>query len=632
MSDAIKHECGISLIRLLKPLEYYKEKYGTAFYGVNKMYLMMEKQHNRGQDGAGFASIKLDMSAGERYMSRVRSVKSQPIQDIFAQINDRINTTLKEHPEYIDDVAKQKKHIPYIGELLLGHVRYGTFGKNSIESVHPFLRQNNWMHRNLIVAGNFNMTNVHELFGNLVELGQHPKEMADTVTVMEKIGHFLDDAVAKLYKEIKKEGYNKREASPLIAERLNIAKILRKAAKNWDGGYAMTGLLGHGDAFVLRDPSGIRPTYYYQDDEVVVVASERPAIQTVFNIKYDAVKELEPGNAIIIKKDGKVSTQEILKPLERKACSFERIYFSRGSDKEIYQERKELGKLLFPQILSSIGGDIKNTVFSYIPNTAETSFLGMVKEAQNFLNKKKEEQILSKGAKITKEELHEILEVRPRIEKVAIKDAKLRTFITQDSSRDDLVTHVYDISYGSVKENDNLVIIDDSIVRGTTLNKSILRILDRLSPKKIVVVSSAPQIRYPDCYGIDMAKLEDFIAFRAALALHKDKHSMDIVDTIYKKCLKQINTKDKDVVNYVKEFYAPFTAVEISKKIGALLSPKDINAEVEIIYQNIENLHNACPKNLGDWYFTGNYPTPGGNRVVNRAFINFYEGKNQRAY
>ncbi|MEL6916442.1 MAG: amidophosphoribosyltransferase, partial [Bacteroidota bacterium] len=570
--------------------------------------------------------------AGERYMSRVRSVKSQPIQDIFAQINDRINTTLKEHPEYIDDVAKQKKHIPYIGELLLGHVRYGTFGKNSIESVHPFLRQNNWMHRNLIVAGNFNMTNVHELFGNLVELGQHPKEMADTVTVMEKIGHFLDDAVAKLYKEIKKEGYNKREASPLIAERLNIAKILRKAAKNWDGGYAMTGLLGHGDAFVLRDPSGIRPTYYYQDDEVVVVASERPAIQTVFNIKYDAVKELEPGNAIIIKKDGKVSTQEILKPLERKACSFERIYFSRGSDKEIYQERKELGKLLFPQILSSIGGDIKNTVFSYIPNTAETSFLGMVKEAQNFLNKKKEEQILSKGAKITKEELHEILEVRPRIEKVAIKDAKLRTFITQDSSRDDLVTHVYDISYGSVKENDNLVIIDDSIVRGTTLNKSILRILDRLSPKKIVVVSSAPQIRYPDCYGIDMAKLEDFIAFRAALALHKDKHSMDIVDTIYKKCLKQINTKDKDVVNYVKEFYAPFTAVEISKKIGALLSPRDINAEVEIIYQNIENLHNACPKNLGDWYFTGNYPTPGGNRVVNRAFINFYEGKNQRAY
>lgn len=632
MSDAIKHECGISLIRLLKPLDYYKEKYGTAFYGVNKMYLMMEKQHNRGQDGAGFASIKLDMAPGERYMSRVRSVRSQPIQDIFDQINERINNTLLKHPEYEQDVALQKKHIPYIGELLLGHVRYGTFGKNSIESVHPFLRQNNWMHRNLIVAGNFNMTNVNELFGNLVELGQHPKEMADTVTVMEKIGHFLDDAVAKLYKQIKKEGYNKREASPLIAERLNLTKILKKASKNWDGGYAMTGLLGHGDSFVLRDPSGIRPAYYYQDDEVVVVASERPAIQTVFNIKYEEVKELDPGHAIIIKKNGEVSISEILKPRERKACSFERIYFSRGSDKEIYQERKLLGKLLFPQILSAIGNDIKNTVFSYIPNTAETSFFGMVKEAQNYLNKKKEEQILSKGASITKEELHKILDIRPRIEKVAIKDAKLRTFITQDSSRDDLVTHVYDISYGSVEEGDNLVIIDDSIVRGTTLKKSILRILDRLSPKKIVVVSSAPQIRYPDCYGIDMAKLEDFIAFRAALALHQDKNSMHQVDEIYQKCLQQVNCAEKQVVNYVKEFYAPFTAQEISRKIGELLSPASIKAEVQIIYQTIENLHEACPKNLGDWYFTGNYPTPGGNKVVNRAFINFYEGKNQRAY
>ncbi|WP_411029192.1 amidophosphoribosyltransferase [Spongiimicrobium sp. 3-5] len=632
MSDAIKHECGISLIRLLKPLEYYKEKYGTAFYGVNKMYLMMEKQHNRGQDGAGFASIKINMEPGERYMSRVRSVQSQPIQDIFDQINDRINTALQKHPEYADDVALQKKNIPYIGELLLGHVRYGTFGKNSIENVHPFLRQNNWMHRNLIVAGNFNMTNVNELFGNLVELGQHPKEMADTVTVMEKIGHFLDDAVAKLYKQIKKEGYNKREASPLIADRLNVAKILGKAAKNWDGGYAMTGLLGHGDAFVLRDPSGIRPTYYYKDDEVVVVASERPAIQTVFNVKYEEVKELDPGHAIIIKKNGGVSLKQILEPRERRACSFERIYFSRGSDKEIYQERKELGKLLFPQILTAIDSDIKNSVFSYIPNTAETSFFGLVKEAQNYLNNKKEEQILSIGAKITKEELHKILDVRPRIEKVAIKDAKLRTFITQDSSRDDLVAHVYDISYGSVKENDNLVIIDDSIVRGTTLKKSILRILDRLLPKKIVVVSSAPQIRYPDCYGIDMAKLEDFIAFKAALQLHEDRGTMDAVHAIYKKCLSQVTSKDKDVVNYVKEFYAPFSAIEISEKIGELLSPKGVKAEVQIIYQTIENLHLACPKNLGDWYFTGNYPTPGGNKVVNRAFINFYEGKNQRAY
>jgi len=632
MSDAIKHECGISIIRLLKPLEYYKEKYGTAFYGVNKMYLMMEKQHNRGQDGAGFASIKLDMAAGERYMSRVRSTAQQPIQDIFAQINDRINKSLLEHPEYRNDVALQKKKIPYIGELLLGHVRYGTFGKNSIESVHPFIRQNNWMHRNLIVAGNFNMTNVDELFDNLVQLGQHPKEMADTVTVMEKIGHFLDDAVAKLYKQIKKEGHTKQEASPLIAERLKVAKILRRATKNFDGGYTMGGLLGHGDAFVQRDPAGIRPAYYYQDDEVVVVASERPAIQTVFNVPYEQVKELDPGHAIIIKKNGSTVIKQILEPTERKACSFERIYFSRGSDKEIYQERKELGKLIFPKILTAIDGNLRKTVFSYIPNTAETSFFGMVKEAQNYLNKKKEEQILELGPQMTSEQLHEILDVRPRIEKVAIKDAKLRTFITQDDSRDDLVAHVYDISYGSVDKGDNLVIIDDSIVRGTTLKKSILRILDRLSPKKIIVVSSAPQIRYPDCYGIDMAKLEDFVAFRAALALHKERGTMDTVEQIYQKCLGQTTTKDQNVVNYVKEFYAPFTSDEISDKIGALLSSSDIKAEVQIIYQTIENLHKACPKNLGDWYFTGNYPTAGGNRVVNRAFINFYEGKNQRAY
>ena len=628
MSDAIKHECGISLIRLLKPLEYYKEKYGTAFYGVNKMYLMMEKQHNRGQDGAGFASIKLDMPAGSRYMSRVRSAEQQPIQDIFAQINQRISSELQANPEYQDSVALQKQHVPYIGELLLGHVRYGTFGKNSIESVHPFLRQNNWMHRNLIVAGNFNMTNAKELFENLVTLGQHPKEDADTVTVMEKIGHFLDDAVAKLYKQIKKEGYTKMEASAIIAERLNVAKILKKACKNFDGGYAMAGLIGHGDAFVLRDPSGIRPAYYYADEEVVVVASERPAIQTVFNVPFEQVKELDPGSAILVKKNGEMNIKQILEPLLRKACSFERIYFSRGSDKEIYQERKALGKYLFPQILDSIKGDIRNTVFSYIPNTAETSFFGMVREAQNHMNREKEAQILAIGRNITSAELHEILEVRPRIEKVAIKDAKLRTFITQDSGRDDLVAHVYDVTYGSVKTTDNLVIIDDSIVRGTTLEKSILKILDRLGPKKIVVVSSAPQIRYPDCYGIDMAKLEDFIAFRAALALHKDRNTMNVVEGIYKKCLSQLASKDADVVNYVTEFYAPFTVEEISAKIGELLTGPEIKAEVEIVYQTIENLHLACPENLGDWYFTGDYPTPGGNRVVNMAFVNFFEGKN----
>ena len=632
MSDAIKHECGISLIRLLKPLEYYQEKYGTAFYGINKMYLMMEKQHNRGQDGAGFASIKLDMNPGERYMSRIRSIESQPIQDIFDRINQRINTSLKESPESASDVAWMKNNLPYIGEVMMGHVRYGTFGKNSIESVHPFLRQNNWMHRNLIVAGNFNMTNVRELFDNLVQLGQHPKEMADTITVMEKIGHFLDDAVAKLYKQIKKEGYSKIEATPMIAERLKVAKILRKSSKNWDGGYAMAGMLGHGDAFVLRDPSGIRPAYYYRDEEVVVVASERPAIQTVFNTAYEEVKELPPGHAIIVKKDGSSSIEQIQEPRERKACSFERIYFSRGNDKEIYEERKELGRLLFPHILKAIDNDIRRTVFSYIPNTAETSFLGMIRQAQSYLNEKKEEQILALGSEISREALNEILDVRPRIEKVAIKDAKLRTFITQDSSRDDLVAHVYDITYGSVEKGDFLAIIDDSIVRGTTLKKSILRILDRLHPEKIIVISSAPQIRYPDCYGIDMAKLEDFIAFRAAHALHKDRGTEHLIEEIYEKCKGQTEMPDTDVVNYVKEFYAPFTAEEISLKIAELLSPPDIQAKVEIIYQTIENLHKACPRNLGDWYFTGDYPTPGGNRVVNRAFMNFYEGKNQRAY
>jgi amidophosphoribosyltransferase len=632
MSDALKHECGIALIRLLKPLEYYKEKYGTAFYGVNKMYLMMEKQHNRGQDGAGFASIKLDTKPGERYISRVRSIAQQPIQDIFAQINERINKELLEHPEYINDVALQKKNIPYLGELLLGHVRYGTFGKNSVESVHPFLRQNNWTHRNLIMAGNFNMTNVKELFSNLIELGQHPKEYTDTITIMEKIGHFLDDAVSKIYKKLKKEGYNKKEASPLIAERLNVAKILRRAAKNWDGGYAMAGLIGHGDSFVLRDPAGIRPTYYYQDDEVVVVASERPVIQTVFNVAFEDVKELDPGCAIITKKSGEVSIKQILEPLERKACSFERIYFSRGSDAEIYKERKLLGKLIMPKVLESIDYDIKNSVFSFIPNTAETSFFGMIETVEDFLNQKKTEAILKGKRSLSSEKVTEVLSQRPRIEKIAIKDVKLRTFITEDSTRNDLVAHVYDVTYGVIKPTDNLVIIDDSIVRGTTLKMSILKMLDRLNPKKIVVVSSAPQVRYPDCYGIDMANLESLIAFKAALELLKDADKYHIVEDVYKKCKAQIDLDDVEVQNFVKEIYDLFSDEEISDKIATLLSHESINAEVKIIFQKIENLHKACPKNLGDWYFTGNYPTSGGNRVVNRAFINFYEGNKERAY
>jgi len=632
MSDALKHECGIALIRLLKPLEYYKEKYGSAFYGVNKMYLMMEKQHNRGQDGAGFASIKLDVKPGERYISRVRSVAQQPIQDIFAQINERINNELAQNPEYQENVALQKKNIPYIGEVLLGHVRYGTFGKNSVESVHPFLRQNNWMHRNLIMAGNFNMTNVKELFSNLVELGQHPKEYTDTITIMEKIGHFLDDAVSKIYKDLKKEGYNKNECSPLIAERLKVAKILRKAAKNWDGGYAMSGLLGHGDSFVLRDPAGIRPAYYYKDDEVVVVASERPVIQTVFNVAFNDVKELEPGHAIITKKSGSTAIKKILEPLERKACSFERIYFSRGSDAEIYKERKELGRLLMPRVLEAIDYDTKNTVFSFIPNTAETSFYGMIDTVEEHLNEKKTKSILSGGGKLSAARVTEILSERPRIEKIAIKDVKLRTFITEDSSRDDLVAHVYDITYGVIKPTDNLVIIDDSIVRGTTLKMSIIKMMDRLKPKKIIVVSSAPQIRYPDCYGIDMANLESLVAFRAALELLTDNNQYHIVEEVYHKCLEQVHMKDKNVVNYVKDIYSNFTNEQLSDKISELLSDADVNAEVKIIFQPVENLHKACPKNLGDWYFTGDYPTNGGNRVVNKAFINFYEGTKERAY
>jgi len=632
MSDNLKHECGIALLRLKKPLQFYKDKYGTAFYGIQKMYLLMEKQHNRGQDGAGFASIKFDVEPGERYISRVRSNKSQPIQDIFAQINERINDDLAAHPEFQNDVDWQKANLPYIGELFLGHVRYGTFGKNSLESVHPFLRQNNWMHRNLIVAGNFNMTNVKELFENLVELGQHPKEMADTVTIMEKIGHFLDDEVIELYQECKNNGLSKREASPVIAEKLDIAKILAKASKNWDGGFAMAGLLGHGDAFVFRDPAGIRPAFFYEDDEIVVVASERPVIQTVFNVPFEKVQELDPGKALIIKKNGSFSMEQILEPLTKKACSFERIYFSRGSDAEIYQERKQLGRLILPAVLEAIDSDTDNTVFSYIPNTAETSFYGMVEAAQDFLNLRKNNFILNNRKTLTKEKLEEILSVKIRTEKVAIKDAKLRTFITEDSSRDDLVAHVYDVTYGVIKPTDNLVIIDDSIVRGTTLKKSIIRMMDRLNPKKIVIVSSAPQIRYPDCYGIDMAKLEGLVAFRAALALLKETNQYHIVDQVYAKCKQQEKLKDAEIVNYVNEIYAPFSPQQVSDKIATMLSSSEINAEVKIIFQTVENLHAACPNHLGDWYFTGDYPTPGGNRVVNRAFMNFYEGKDARAY
>jgi amidophosphoribosyltransferase len=632
MSDAIKHECGIALIQLKKPLSFYKEKYGSALYGINKMYLLMEKQHNRGQDGAGFASIKYDMQPGQRYISRVRSAAQQPIQDIFKTINDRVQKQIDLDPDLLLHPERLKQSVPYVGELMLGHVRYGTFGKNNIESVHPFLRQNNWMHRNLIVAGNFNLTNVNELFENLVDLGQHPKEKADTVTVMEKIGHFLDDAVAKIYKKLKKEGYTKAEASPLIAARLNIAKILRKASKNWDGGYAMAGLLGHGDSFVIRDPNGIRPAYYYTDDEIVVVASERPVIQTVFNVPFESIKELEPGQALITKKSGESETSEILEPKEKKACSFERIYFSRGSDAAIYQERKNLGRSLFTLVHNAINGDLENTVFSFIPNTAETSFYGMIGAVQDHVREQLKVELNKTGTPDV-EKLTKMLSQKPRIEKIAIKDAKLRTFITEDSGRDDLVAHVYDITYGVVKSTDNLVIIDDSIVRGTTLQKSILQMLDRLGPKKIVVVSSAPQIRYPDCYGIDMARLEEFIAFRAALELHKDQGTHDeVIQSVYHNCVKSKSDKVVEPPNYVQAIYDPFTDEQISEKIGQMLKNDSIKADVEVIFQKVSGLHEACPDNLGDWYFTGDYPTAGGCRVVNQAFINFVDKNKDRAY
>jgi len=621
MSDHIKHECGIALIRLLKPLEYYQKKYGTKSYGVNKMYLMMEKQHNRGQDGAGLATVKINARPGEKYIFRERSSAKQPIQEIFSRISERIQ-----------GADSNENNIPFHGELLLGHVRYGTFGKNNIESVHPFLRQNNWTHRNLIVAGNFNMTNNDELFENLVKLGQHPKSKVDSVTVMEKIGHFLDDAVHKIYRNLKKEGYNKQEASPLIEKRLKISKILKKASRDWDGGYAMAGLLGHGDAFVLRDPSAIRPAYYFKNDEVVVVASERPVIQTVFNTQYEDIKELEGGHSIIIKKSGKVSTIPILEQRERKACSFERIYFSRGSDKEIYLERKKLGELLFPKIAEAINGDLVNTVFSYIPNTAETSFYGMVHEAQKYISNQSIKKVLDSKENLSNEMLKKLFLLKPRIEKVAIKDAKLRTFIADDVNRDELVAHVYDVTYGSIKETDTLVIIDDSIVRGTTLQKSILKILDRLNPKKVIIVSSAPQIRYPDCYGIDMAKMEDFIAFRAAIRLLKNEGKESIIKKTYQDCLNELKLPSLKMKNKVSQIYSDYSDEQISNQISKILKEGDIKSEVQVIFQPVENLHIACPKNLGDWYFTGNYPTPGGNKVVNQAFVNYYEGIGKRAY
>lgn len=631
MSEAIKHECGIALIRLLKPLQYYIDKYGTPMYGLNKLYLLMEKQHNRGQDGAGVATIKFDVPPGTRYISRYRSTSPTAIKEIFGKINDKFATVHAKTPEKLQNADWVKKHVAFSGELLLGHLRYGTYGGNSIENCHPFLRQNNWITRNLVVAGNFNLTNVDELFKHLVELGQHPKEKADTVTVMEKIGHFLDREVENIFHRYKDEGKTNEEITHLIARDIDIQKILKDASKKWDGGYSMAGMFGHGDAFVLRDPNGIRPAHWYANDEVVVVTSERPQIMTAFNVPVESIKEITPGHALIIRKNGEVYEKQVRTPKPKKSCSFERIYFSRGNDVDIYQERKNLGRQLTPTVLKSIDYDLKNSVFSFIPNTAELAFNGLVEGLHHYLNTIKRHRILTME-NVADPELSEILNMQPRVEKIALKDAKLRTFITNDNKRDDMVAHVYDTTYGVVKPEDNLVVLDDSIVRGTTLKQSIIKILDRLGPKKIVIVSSAPQIRYPDCYGIDMARMGDFIAFQAAVELIRENNMEELLDEAYAKAKEQENLPADKIVNAVKEVYQPFTAEDISKKISQLLTPAGTKAEVEIIYQSIEGLHSACPGHTGDWYFTGNYPTWGGNKVVNRAFIYYMEGKNVRAY
>lgn len=633
MSELIKHECGIALVRLLKPLEYYLAKYGTSFYGLNKLHLLMQKQHNRGQDGAGIANVKLDIKPGHKYISRLRSNLESPIKDIFSQVYDSFSQKVEENPNRLNDPQWLKENLDFTGEVFLGHLRYGTFGKNEIGNLHPVLRANNWKTRNLVLAGNFNMTNVDELFSRLVKYGQYPVETSDTITILEKIGHFLDEENEALYKQLKKDGYSKQESTEKIAEELDVQKILQKSSVYWDGGYSIVGLIGHGDAFVLRDPAGIRPAYYYQDDEVIVATSERPAIQTAFNVPIDKIKEIHPGHALIIKKDGTTGEFEFRSPVEKKSCSFERIYFSRGTDKDIYKERKKLGKLLAPSILNTINYDLENTVFSYIPNTAAVAFRGLAEELDQFCNTVKKDKLLTLGDKINSRELDKIFSLKPRIEKIAVKDVKLRTFITQESQRDDLVGHVYDVTYGIIKKGvDNLVVLDDSIVRGTTLKQSIIRILDRLGPKNIIVTSSAPQIRYPDCYGIDMAKLNDFIAFKATIELLKETGQEDVINRVYKKSKDQEHKPKEEIINYVKDIYKPFTPEQISDKIAELLTDSSINADVKIIYQTIEDLHDAIPDHLGDWYFTGNYPTPGGNKVVNKSFINYIEGRDERAY
>ncbi|PKP22290.1 MAG: amidophosphoribosyltransferase [Bacteroidetes bacterium HGW-Bacteroidetes-21] len=633
MSDAIKHECGFALIRLRKPLEYYRVNYGSWMYGINKLWLLMEKQHNRGQDGAGAVCLKMDLKPGKQYLQRYRSNKDSSIIDLFDMINKDITKAAEGNEERLSDPTWAKENVPFAGELYLGHLRYGTFGKNNIENVHPFLRSNNWKSRTLALAGNFNLTNVDELFEHLIELGQHPSEYSDTVSMLEKIGHFLDKEVERVFRQYKEAGIPNRDISKLVAENMDIKRVLNDACWRWDGGYAVSGITGTGDSFVLRDPWGIRPAFYYFDENVIVATSERPVLQTALNINIDQVFELKPGHALIARSDGRVSEELIIEPYIKRSCSFERIYFSRGTDRDIYLERKMLGRLLAPQVLEAIDYDIENTVISYIPNTAADSFYGLVDAINDYCNQLKKEKILALGPNPDEAELEKILKIKARFEKVAVKDVKMRTFISQDEGRKDLVSHVYDVTYGIVRDNiDTLVIVDDSIVRGTTLKESILRILDRLVPKKIVIVSSAPQIRYPDCYGIDMAKMNDFVAFHAAMDLLKERKMENVISEVWKISKEQQHLPKEEIVNYVKRIYEPFTAQEISDKVADLLRPKDLHADLKIIFNSIENLHTACPGHLGDWYFTGDYPTPGGNKVVNNAFLNFVEGKNERAY
>ena len=634
MSDSIKHECGIAVIRLLKPLEYYQQKYGTPLYGINKLHLLLQKIRNRGQDGAGIATIKIGVEPGKRYISRKRSNSSQALKDVF----DHVYGYFNEQPaERLQDPAWLKANLPFTGELLLGHLRYGTHGANNIETVHPFLRQNNWITRNLVLAGNFNLTNVDELFDELVHLGQYPKEKSDTVTVLEKIGHFLDDEVMRLHTWFKPDGYTNEEINNLIFEHLDIQRLLRRASKKYDGGYVMAGLIGHGDAFVMRDPNGIRPAFYYADEEIVVSCSERPALQTAFNVHLKDVRELQPGHALIVKRNGKVSEEPFIDPAPRTACSFERIYFSRGNDRDIYLERKKLGEQLTERVLEAVDYDFENTVFSFVPNTAESAFYGLVKGLEKKLNQIKQEKIgelYYSGKKVKDKDLAAILSLTPRVEKIVVKDAKLRTFIADDNSRGDLVSHAYDVTYGIVRnEVDSLVLLDDSIVRGTTLRDSIIKIVARLRPKKIVIVSSAPQIRYPDCYGIDMSKMKDFVAFQAMVELLKEKRKEALLQEAYQKAkAMECETFQGPYENVVSGLYGQFSYDEVSRKIAEILTPPNIKPEVEIIYQTIEGLHEACPNNNGDWYFSGNYPTPGGARVINRAFVYFMENRDERAY